>query len=521
MLSVNIASMTGIFFSGTYSLAIPAVIASLFPSLFDEISAEDSCLGMFHYKRIGDAASLATRRLFERWSGVITSSPCLFVMPLIVYACFIPFLVELGRAKPNFDISQAFLVKALPEYQAFQALQAHMSLSNSATISVLLDVKDMGVSPTTQPSSLYWAQSPPTDIAAMMQVSLSKHTSDSALDPIAIAAARSAGDIVWTPEFGAMVCKFVKALVSESREKNFAIGTGQIQSPWWDSIRGECVSHALMTSPLDGMKYVSQDGGKMILTFQAPFSMGDEFCPRAQAMTRFLWNNIEPQADRHFEVNGKVYHFRARHTSPLANQMLLNEKWASIAPWTFVFLIAMVWILVASVYRSLGVGFKMIMTVVVPIASVFGFAVGIFQHGWLEWLGIQRTGDGIWWSNFYVVFGVLFGLAVDYDLFLFARMYEHRMHGYDNISAVRMAMVETGPTITIAGTLMAVSFLFFAMSPAYMLEQMGFVYFIGIIVDTYVIRTAIAPAALCISESFNYWPGKVPEATKSMTSHPL
>eukprot|EP00404_Azadinium_spinosum_P031296 CAMPEP_0180573856 /NCGR_PEP_ID=MMETSP1037_2-20121125/9997_1 /TAXON_ID=632150 /ORGANISM="Azadinium spinosum, Strain 3D9" /LENGTH=844 /DNA_ID=CAMNT_0022591311 /DNA_START=142 /DNA_END=2676 /DNA_ORIENTATION=- len=514
MLSVNIASMTGIFFSGTYSLAIPAVLASLFPSLFDEAVPEESCFGRFHYKRIGDLASVATRRLFERWSSVITSSPCVYVLPLIVYACFIPFLVELGRAQPNFDISQAFVVKSLPEYQAFEALISQMGSANPATVSVMFDVKDIGVS-----------HRPPSDASAMMQLSLSRHTSDSNVTPIVLAAAAAAAmapdNIVWSPEFGAMVCHFVKSLVDASKDKNFAIGDGQIQSPWWDSNHGRCVPYALLSSSLDDAKYASTDGSKMIMTFQAPFHVGDEFCPKAQALSKFLWSDIEPQAERNFEVNGQVYHFRAQHTSPLANQMLLNEKWASIAPWTFVFLIAMVWILVASVYRSLGVGFKMIMTVVVPIASVFGFAVGIFQHGWLEWLGIQRTGDGIWWSNFYVVFGVLFGLAVDYDLFLFARMYEHRMHGYDNISAVRMAMVETGPTITIAGTLMAVSFLFFAMSPAYMLEQMGFIYFIGILMDTYIIRTIIAPSALCISESFNYWPGKVPVATKSLMSHPL
>jgi len=253
----------------------------------------------------------------------------------------------------------------------------------------------------------------------------------------------------------------------------------------------------------------------MLLVFYPMYSRSNDHSPEAEAMTRTLWSDVEPKAEGNFEVDGRLYHFRARHIAPIGPDILLNQKWSRLAPWMYAAMIVAAWILVAVQYHSLGIGFKLILTVVVPIGAIFGFAVGTFQDGWLEWLGVQRTGSGLLWTNFYALFGVLFGLAVDYDIFLFARVYERRMEGYDNISAVRMGMVETGSFITVAGTIMALSFILIAMSPLYFMSQMGFVYLVGIIVDTFIIRTIIAPSALCISESFNYWPGNVPLATKT------
>ena len=69
--------------------------------------------------------------------------------------------------------------------------------------------------------------------------------------------------------------------------------------------------------------------------------------------------------------------------------------------------------------------------------------------------------------------GFLFALAMDYDLFLFARVYERRQQGYDNASAVRLSLEETGPLITLAGTIMVISFAFVLLSSVPVIAQMG------------------------------------------------
>merc|ERR1719361_2366897 len=127
-------------------------------------------------------------------------------------------------------------------------------------------------------------------------------------------------------------------------------------------------------------------------------------------------------------------------------------------------------------------------------------------------MGIERTG-GLIWSTAYTGMGLIFGLAIDYDIFLFARVYERRMEGFDNISAVRMAITETGSVISVAGTVMCISFFFVARSDIFFVSQLGVLYFFGVAIDTYIVRTLLAPAVLCLSERMNYWPGKVPPAT--------
>ena len=69
----------------------------------------------------------------------------------------------------------------------------------------------------------------------------------------------------------------------------------------------------------------------------------------------------------------------------------------------------------------------------------------------LQYLPYLRTPGGLKWTMVYSTSGFLFALAMDYDLFLFARVYERRLQGFDNASAVRMALEETGPLISLAG----------------------------------------------------------------------
>merc|ERR1712137_297803 len=98
----------------------------------------------------------------------------------------------------------------------------------------------------------------------------------------------------------------------------------------------------------------------------------------------------------------------------------------------------------------------------------------------------------------------LFALAVDYDMFLFARAYEYRHMGYDNASSVVLALKETGPVITCAGSIMMMSFFTLCITDQYLVQQIALLNFIGVSVDTYIVRLFVAPAILCISEGANY-----------------
>lgn len=236
---------------------------------------------------------------------------------------------------------------------------------------------------------------------------------------------------------------------------------------------------------------------------------------QSQKLTKALWNDIQPAAEGTFSVDGQLYKFRARHASMIGTVMRMEQSYRAAAPIILPITAFVVCCLFGYLFNSVGITFKVMLTVIMPLCATYGLAVGAFQYGWFQCFGIMKIEDGLNWTFFYTLMSFLFALAVDYDMFLFARVYEYRHRGYDNDSAVVMALKETGPVITTAGTIMMLSFFTLCFTDQFLIQQMSFLYFAGVTVDTYIVRPFIAPAALVISERVNYWPGKVPPVTKS------
>merc|ERR1719252_443415 len=125
------------------------------------------------------------------------------------------------------------------------------------------------------------------------------------------------------------------------------------------------------------------------------------------------------------------------------------------------------------------------MTVALPVVFIYGLAVGVFQYGWLNWIGyrpLMNHGNLDWKNPIYNVL-ILIGLALDYEIFLFARIYEYRSAGYSNRAAIVRAISQTGPTISAAGTIMAIAFLSFASGTVGYFNEHGFIIICGILFD--------------------------------------
>merc|ERR1712228_368204 len=127
--------------------------------------------------------------------------------------------------------------------------------------------------------------------------------------------------------------------------------------------------------------------------------------------------------------------------------MLLEETYRNALPFSLLIVLVAVCGIVGVCFSSVFVAVKLVFTVLLPIAAEYGLLVCVYQYGWLEPFGVSAT-DGVFWKVLYDTPGLLFGLAIDYDLFLFTRVYERRMQGFDNLSAVRIALEETAPVIT-------------------------------------------------------------------------
>jgi len=188
-------------------------------------------------------------------------------------------------------------------------------------------------------------------------------------------------------------------------------------------------------------------------------------------------------------------------------------------PYILAVTIALVFTVIAVAFRAALAPVKMFFTVVVPLGAVFGVAVWIYQVKVLSWLGISALsspdGAGLFWGTPIVTCTIIIGLALDYDVFLFARVVELRRLGFDNVSAVRGAVGLTGPIITSAGLIMAIAFAGLLLCDVPMNNQIGFVMAFGVLMDTFLIRTCLVPSVLTLAAGLNYWPQSLPPVSKT------
>lgn len=542
-LSISIQMIISVVFLCFFSLLVPATQAAWDPNLYDEHAFVELDFGYrkMQISFVQDVRNMIgnlSKKWLASFSGVITSKPWLFVLPMLIYACFVPCFVELCHFKPNFETYGSAFSNSVNEYNAYNTLKSKFNVGRMDPLYVMMEASPLPMSGVPTLSS-------EIDSTILFQTALSVHEDhDGALSDRETGGkskaklksqlrsrhaaqvnlmeaqsqarvnkdkvhARRASTAASSAEFGSRACHFIESVISSTRDKPFQINATDIESPWWDSTSGSCRPQHQQFRGL-GEDLSSNDGRKQLIKIYPKFrSSGEE----AQAMTRFFWEHVEPQSESNFTTGGQLYNFKARHFTGLAEAMLEEELYGAKAPYVISIMILVVCLVVGLLFNSAGLGAKLVFTVVLPILAEFGFIIGAYQDGWLEWAGVERTG-GLLWGTAFTGMGLLFGLAIDYDIFLFARVYERRLEGYDNISAVRLALTETSGVITVAGTIMCLSFFFLARSTIYVVSQTGCLYFVGIAVDTYIVRFFLAPAVLCLNETMNYWPGKIPPASK-------
>jgi len=347
--------------------------------------------------------------------------------------------------------------------------------------------------------------------------------------------AKAIRKLALNPEFGQLVCTIAEAIMNQTRGRTYEIQMADMLSIWWlppQAGKSGCsagTARMVMRSqsqvnlekavsdffPPVLQKSISKDGKKVQLKLFTRFSPSS---PEAVDFDTLLRKEVEARngPPRVFEIGGRKYMVKVRHTSAIARQVEANREMARASPKIFGVFAVLIAVLITLTFRSAFLCVKLALTVLCPIVATYGVTVAVYQLDVLGFLNAElfsATG-GLDFRMVYVTPGVLFGLAMDYDLFLFARAYEHRMEGYDNVSSVRRALEETGPVITAAGLLMAISFFAIMLSNTILFRTLGFVFFFGVTFDVLVIRTCIAPVFLCMAETLNYWPRVMPEATK-------
>ena len=156
-------------------------------------------------------------------------------------------------------------------------------------------------------------------------------------------------------------------------------------------------------------------------------------------------------------------------------------------------------------FRSIGIPLKAAAMNVAAVASAFGVVVAIFQWGWgSELLGLGSAGPIEPFLPVIMV-SVLFGLSMDYQVFLVSRMYEEWLETGDNRRAVRVGLAETSRVINSAAVIMISVFLAFVLSGDRVIAMFGIALAAAVALDAFVLRTLLVPALMHMLGGANWW----------------
>ena len=161
--------------------------------------------------------------------------------------------------------------------------------------------------------------------------------------------------------------------------------------------------------------------------------------------------------------------------------------------------VGLAFLLLMLVFRSILVPLKATLGFLLTVAATFGAVVAVFQWGWLAGLfGIEgQTGPVISMLPVFLV-GVVFGLAMDYQIFLVTRMREEHVHGAAPRTAVVDGFAHGARVVTAAAVIMTAVFSGFILSGQTLIREMGFGLALAVAIDAFVVRMTIVPAVMAL-----------------------
>ncbi len=163
----------------------------------------------------------------------------------------------------------------------------------------------------------------------------------------------------------------------------------------------------------------------------------------------------------------------------------------------------------AAGFRCLLIPLKAVVLNLVSVAAAFGAVVLVFQDGHgAAILGLHGATGGVFPIVPVLVFCTVFGLSMDYEVFLVARVAEARRNGLDDSAALVEGLARTGGVITSAAAIMIAVFAAFVLGDFLLIKMLGFALAVTVFIDATLVRLAIGPALIRLAGRWNWWPGE-------------
>lgn len=159
-------------------------------------------------------------------------------------------------------------------------------------------------------------------------------------------------------------------------------------------------------------------------------------------------------------------------------------------------------------FRSLLVAIKAVLLNLLSVGASFGALVLVFQEGYgARWLGLAEPTGSVFPIIPVLVFCIVFGLSMDYEVILVARVAEARRSGLGESEAIAEGLARTATVITSAAAIMVVVFAGFTLGKFLPIKMLGFALSVAVLIDAIAVRMVIGPALLRLAGRWNWWPG--------------
>ncbi|WP_409331151.1 MMPL family transporter [Trujillonella humicola] len=265
----------------------------------------------------------------------------------------------------------------------------------------------------------------------------------------------------------------VQAAIADLRER--ALASGQMNDPI-DVAANEAGTVAVVSVPLvgDGEEQASRDALATLEDLVAP-TLG-----AADGVTAV--------------VSGAT-----------ADSVAFDALMAERTPWVFAFVLVLAFVLLLVSFRSVTVALTAIALNLLSVAAAYGAMVLVFQEGWGAGLiGLDRTGGIVNWIPLFL-FVILFGLSMDYHVFILGRIREGHDRGLPTRAAVARGITSSAGTVTSAAVIMVFVFLTFVTLSMTSMKQIGLGLALAVLLDATVVRAVLVPAVMQLLGDRNWY----------------
>lgn len=260
------------------------------------------------------------------------------------------------------------------------------------------------------------------------------------------------------------------------------------------AFREQAVASGASKGPVDMVTHDAEN----IAVIDVPLVGGSDQS-RAVKSLDLLRDQVRP------DTLGKVDGVEAPITGQVAGSKDFNDQIVGAVVPVFAFVVVFAFLLMLLCFRSLTIAVTSIVLNLLSVGAAYGILTAVFQHGWgASLVGAEGVGAIVSWLPLFL-FVILFGLSMDYHVFVVSRIREARLRGRSTRDAIAHGVVTTAGVVTSAAVIMVAVFAIFGTLSMQSMKQMGVGLAAAVLIDATIIRGVLLPAVMALLDERNWY----------------